>query len=395
MKYADRTEFMKASEIRELLKLTEDTQIISFGGGMPSPNSFPIKFVDKITKKVLKNHGPQALQYGPTEGLTLLREALIKRMEKTRNIKCNLNQILITSGSQQVLDLTSKILINPGDYIVVECPTYIGALTAFNAYQPNYIPIQMDENGMKTEELEEKIKENKDKPIKFIYTIPTFQNPAGVSLSLDRRKHLLEIAERYDIPILEDEAYSELNYSSKDLPPIKSMDKKGLVIYTHTFSKVLSPGFRLGWVVGNEEIIRKIAIAKQGADLCTNMFVQFIAEEYIKSGLIDKQIPKIRKMYKKKRDIMLKALEKHFPKGSSWTRPDGGMFIWVRLPDKVDTKEMFLDAIKAKVAYVNGAAFCTDGKGQNCMRLNFSNTDDDKIEEGIKRLAKIMKERLI
>jgi len=394
MKYADRTNFMKASEIRELLKLTEDPEIISFGGGMPSPKSFPVKFVKKITKKILDEHGLQALQYGPTEGITPLRETLIKRMEKTRNIKCNLNQIIITSGSQQVLDLTSKILINPGDYIVVECPTYIGALTAFNAYQPNYIPVQMDGNGMKTDELEEKLKANKNKPIKFIYTIPTFQNPAGVSLSLERRKHLLEIAETFDIPILEDEAYSELIYSGKDLPSIKSIDTNDLVIYTHTFSKVLSPGFRLGWAVGNEEIIRKIAIAKQGADLCTNMLVQFIANEYIESGLIDKQIPKIKRMYKRKRNIMLKALKEHFPEGSVWNKPNGGMFIWVTLPEKIDTKEMFEDAVNAKVAYVHGAAFCVDGKGQNTMRLNFSNTDDDKIEEGIKRLAKIIKERL-
>jgi 2-aminoadipate transaminase len=252
----------------------------------------------------------------------------------------------------------------------------------------------MDKNGMKTDDLEEKIKENKDKPIKFIYVIPTFQNPTGVSLSLERRKHLLEIAETYDIPILEDEAYSELAYSGEPIPPIKSMDKNGKVIYTHTLSKVLSPGFRLGWVVGDEEFIRKFAISKQGADLCTNMLVQFIAEEYIETGFIDKQIPKIRRMYKRKRNIMLEALEKHFPEGSTWTKPKGGMFIWVTLPEKIDTKEMFLDAIKVKVAYVNGSAFCVDGSGKNCMRLNFSNTDDDKIEEGIKRLAKIIKERL-
>jgi 2-aminoadipate transaminase len=394
MKYADRTEFMKASEIRELLKLTEDPSIISFGGGMPSPKAFPINIVKKIVKKVLEEHGPQALQYGPTEGITPLRQELIKRMEKTRSIKCNLDQIIITTGSQQVLDLTSKILINTGDYIVVESPTYVGALTAFNSYQPNYISIKMDKNGMKTDDLEEKIKENKDKPIKFIYVIPTFQNPTGVSLSLERRKHLLEIAETYDIPILEDEAYSELAYSGEPIPPIKSMDKNGKVIYTHTLSKVLSPGFRLGWVVGNEEFIRKFAISKQGADLCTNMLVQFIAEEYIETGFIDKQIPKIRRMYKRKRNIMLEALEKHFPEGSTWTKPKGGMFIWVTLPEKIDTKEMFLDAIKVKVAYVNGSAFCVDGSGKNCMRLNFSNTDDDKIEEGIKRLAKIIKERL-
>jgi 2-aminoadipate transaminase len=252
----------------------------------------------------------------------------------------------------------------------------------------------MDENGMKTDELEEKVRENKDKTIKFIYTIPNFQNPSGVTMSLERKKHLLEIAESNNIFILEDEAYSELEYGKGKVPPLKSMDKNGIVVYTHTLSKVLSPGFRIGWVVGNEDFIRKVAVAKQGVDLCTSTFVQFIAEEYVRSGFIDKQIPKIIKMYKKKRDIMLKALERHFPKGSSWTKPEGGLFIWVRLPDGIDTKEMFSDAIKAKVAYVNGAAFCVDGSYKNCMRLNFSNTDDRKIEEGIKRLAKIIKARL-
>lgn len=394
MKYADRINSMKASEIRELLKLTEDPSIISFGGGMPSPHSFPIKVVEKIAKDVLEKHGDQALQYGPTEGITSLREALIKRMKKTRKINCNLNQIIITTGSQQVLDLVPKVLINPGDYIVVESPTYVGALSAFNAYQPNYISIGMDSEGMKTGELEDKIKYNRDKPIKFIYTIPIFQNPSAITMSLERKKHLLEIAESYDILILEDEAYSELDYTRERLPPLKSMDKNDRVIYTHTLSKVLSPGFRLGWVVGEEDLIRKMAIAKQGTDLCTNMFVQFIAEEYVRAGLIDKQIPKIRKMYKKKRDIMLKALEKYFPEGSCWAKPNGGMFIWVSLPDKIDTKKMFADAIKAKVAYVPGAAFCVDGSCKNFMRLNFTNTDDDKIEEGIKRLAKIIKERL-
>jgi 2-aminoadipate transaminase len=393
MKYADRTKFVKVSEIREILKLTENPDIISFGGGMPSPDSFPIKFIKKTVDKILDTKGPQALQYGPTEGITPLREAIIKRMVKTRNIKCDLDQIIVTTGSQQVLDLTSKILVNPGDKVVVECPTYVGALTAFNIYQEHYIPVPMDKDGMRTDILEEKIKAC-DKPIKFIYTIPLFQNPMGVSLSLERKKHLLEISERYDIPILEDEAYSELVYSGKVPPPIKSMDKNNMVIYTHTFSKFLSPGFRLGWVVADPETIRKIAIAKQGADLCANMLVQFIAEEYLRSDIIDKQITKIRKMYKKKRDIMLDALEENLPEGSCWTKPEGGMFIWVTLPEKIDTKEMFAEAIKEKVIYVNGAAFCTDGSGSNCMRLNFSNTDDDKIEEGIKRLSNVIKRRM-
>ncbi|NIM46877.1 MAG: aminotransferase class I/II-fold pyridoxal phosphate-dependent enzyme, partial [Candidatus Aenigmarchaeota archaeon] len=305
-----------------------------------------------------------------------------------------MDEIIITTGSQQVLDLVAKIFFNIGDYLVVECPTYLGALAAFNAYQPNYITVSMDDDGMKIEELESKLKENKNKPFDIIYTVPTFQNPSGVTLSLERRKQILEIAKKYNLIILEDDPYSELRYSGKFIPPIKSLDKHDIVIYTSTFSKILSPGFRLGWVVANEKIIRKMVIAKQGADLCTNTFVQWIAEEYLRSELIDKQIPKIRKMYKRKRDLMFKALEKHFPKGTKWTGPDGGMFLWVTLPGHINTKQMFEEAIKEKVAYVHGAAFCVDGKGHNSMRLNFSNAEDKKIDIGIKRLSKIIKKRL-
>jgi len=393
MKYADRIKKMKASEIRELLKITQHPEIISFAGGLPSPHSFPVKMIENITDRVLEKHGSKALQYGPTEGVKELRELLIKRMKK-KGIKCSMDEIIMATGSQQVLDLAAKIFFNIGDYLIVECPTYLGALTAFNAYQPNYIPISMDQNGMKIEELEKKLKENKDKPIDLIYVVPTFQNPSGITMSLERRKQLLEIAREYNLLILEDDPYSELRYSGKPVPPIKSLDKHGIVIYTSTFSKILSPGFRLGWVIANEEVIRKIVVAKQGADLCTNTFVQFIAEEYLRSGLIDKQIPKIRKMYKRKRDLMLKALKKYFPKGSKWTKPDGGMFLWVTLPGHINTKKMFQEAIKEKVAYVHGVAFCVDGKGHSSMRLNFSNAEDNKIDIGVKRLAKIIKKRM-
>ncbi|NIO45008.1 MAG: aminotransferase class I/II-fold pyridoxal phosphate-dependent enzyme [Candidatus Aenigmarchaeota archaeon] len=390
MEYADRTKKMKASEIRELLKITQNPEIISFAGGLPSPHSFPVKMIEKITDSVLERHGAQALQYGPTEGLKELRELLIKRMKK-KGIKCEMDEIIITTGSQQVLDLTAKIFFNVGDYLIVECPTYLGALAAFNAYQPNYIPVSMDDDGMKMDELERKLEENKNKPLDIIYTVPTFQNPSGVTMSLERRKRILKIAKKYKLIILEDDPYSELRYSGRSVPPIKSLDKDGIVIYTGTFSKILSPGFRLGWLIANKEIIKKMIIAKQGADLCTNTFVEWIAEEYLRYGLVDKQIPKIRKMYKKKRDIMLKALEKYFPKGTKWTKPDGGMFLWVTLPGHLDTKEMFQEAIKEKVAYVHGAAFCVDGKGHDSMRLNFSNAEDNKIDVGIKRLAKIIK----
>jgi 2-aminoadipate transaminase len=391
MRFAKRTKVMKASEIRELLTLTERMDVISFGGGMPNPLSFPIPQVKKIVRKILAEKGKEALQYGTTEGLTKLRKELIKRMRKY-GIKCSLNEITITTGSQQALDLIAKIFLDPKDYVVVELPTYLGAICAFNPYQVNYIPIEMDENGMKTDELEKKLKRfKKIKKVKLIYTVPTFQNPTGITMSLERRKHLLEIAEKFGIPIVEDDAYRELIYDDKLLPPLKSLDKKGLVIYLSTFSKILSPGFRLGWVIANKKITRKIVIAKQGADLCSNVFSQYIAYEYLKSGFVDKQIKKIRKMYKRKRNIMLKALQKYFPPGAKWTEPNGGLFIWVELPKKFNTRKLFNKAIKKKVAFVHGAAFFVDARGKNTMRLNFSNSSDKDIVLGIKRLAKVIK----
>jgi 2-aminoadipate transaminase len=394
--YAQRVCHMRASEIRELLKYAQEPDFISFGGGMPSPNSFPVKPIKKFAVKVLKEHGPQALQYGATEGLASLREILIERM-KRYDIACNMDEIIITSGLQQALDLTGKIFLDPGDVVVVELPTFLGAITSWNCYQPEYLPVSMDNQGMRTHELEQKLKEAKaqGKKVKFIYTIPTFQNPLGVTMSLERRKHLLEIAEKFEIPVIEDDPYRELRYSGKDVPTIKSMDKTGSVIYFNTFSKILSPGFRLAWVIGNSDVIRKMVIAKQGADLSSNIFVQYIANEYMRSGMVDKQVKKIRRMYKRKRNIMLRALTKHFPKEAKWTRPEGGMFLWVTLPVSLkDTVDMYEEIKREKIIYVYGVAFCVDGSGHNTMRLNFSNTDDDKIEEGVRRLANIVKRRL-
>lgn len=393
MKYADRIKGMKASEIRELLKVVQDPTIISFGGGMPSPDSFPVKDIKKITAKVLKEHGKQALQYGTTEGLENLRKSIAKEMKKV-GIKCSKDEILITTGSQQALDIIAKVFLNPKDFVAVENPTYLGALTAFNSYQARYVPIQMDKEGMITDELEKKLAECKKqkKQVKFIYTVPTFQNPSGLSLSLKRRKHLLEIAAKHKIPIVEDDPYSELRYSGKPLPSLKKLDRKNLVIHFGTFSKNLSPGFRLGWVVADKKTIRKFVIAKQGIDLCSNVVCQYIADEYLRSGLVEKHLKKVRRMYKRKRNIMLKALKKHFPKEARWVKPEGGLFLWVTLSGKIDTEKIFWKAPKqGKVAFVHGAAFCSDEKGHNMLRLNFSNTDDDKIEKGIKRLARILK----
>ena len=393
MKYADRIKRMKASEIREMLALVQKPGMISFGGGMPSPDSFPVNEIKKIVLKVLREHGSSSLQYGSTEGLRPLRKEIVRKNRK-RGIKCDIDNVVVTSGSQQVLDLTAKIFLNPRDYVFVELPTYMGAIVAFNCYQPKYIPIHMDNEGMITNELEDKLKGIRRCKMDFVYTVPTFQNPSGVTMSLNRRKHLLEIAEEHDLYILEDDAYSDLRYSGKSVKPIKSMDKNNRVIYTHTFSKTLAPGLRLGYAIADKERTRKISIAKQSADLCTNVFAQHIALEYIKNGMMEKQLKKIKRMYKKKMGIMLNSIEKYFPSGCEWTKPEGGMFIWVTVPSKIDTRDLFVEAVKEKVAFVHGSVFRVDGKGHNTMRLNFTNTDDKKIEVGIKRLGKLLSKKL-
>ncbi|MBN2202817.1 MAG: PLP-dependent aminotransferase family protein [Candidatus Aenigmarchaeota archaeon] len=393
MKYADRIKRMKASELREMLRLLHKPGMISFGGGMPSPDSFPVSTIKRLSNKVLNEHGPDALQYCSTEGYYKLREEIVKKSRKD-GIKCDVENVIVTSGSQQVLDLTAKIFLNPNDYVFLESPTYLGALIAFNCYQPKYIGIPMDEEGMITEKLEKSLKGIKRRKMDFVYTVPTFQNPTGVTMSNERRKHLLEIADEHDLFILEDDAYSDLRYSGKPVRSIKSMDKNNRVIYTHTFSKTLAPGFRLGYVIADIERIKKICIAKQAADLCTNSYVQYIAYEYIREGLIEKQLKKIKKMYKKKMDVMLKSIEKHFPKGCEWTTPQGGMYVWVTLPSKIDTRELFDDSVKNNVLFVHGSVFRPDGKGHNTMRLNFTNQIERKIEIGIKRLGNIIEKRV-
>ena len=393
MKYADRIKRMKASEIRQMLALVHKPGMISFGGGMPSPASFPVKKIKKIAVDVLNKHGPDALQYGSTEGYKKLRAEIVKKSKK-RGIKCDIDNVIVTTGSQQVLDLTAKIFLDPKDYVFIESPTYMGALVAFNCYQPKYIGISMDDEGMVTDELEKKLKGIRRCKMDFVYTVPTFQNPSGVTMSLQRRKHLLEIAEEHDLFILEDDAYSDLRYSGKPIRAIKSMDKNNRVLYTHTFSKTLAPGFRLGYVIADKERIKKIGIAKQAADLCTNVFVQYIAYEYLRQGMIEKQLKKIKRMYKKKKNIMLKSLNRYFPEGCEWTKPEGGMFIWVTLPPEIDTRELFVHAVKNNVIFVHGSVFRVDGKGHNTMRLNFTNTDERKIKIGIERLGKLIKKKM-
>jgi len=387
---------LKASEIRELLKLTQQPDIISFAGGLPNPESFPVDTIKKIIDSLLETEGARILQYGSTEGVNSFRDALSEMMRNKYGVSVTKDNILVTAGSQQALYLLAKIFINPGDKVIIEAPTYIGILTAFQSYKPEYKEIEMDDDGMRTDLLEETLRSMRkegDKP-KMIYTIPTFQNPAGVTMSLDRRKHLIELSEDYDVLIVEDDPYGELRYSGEPLPLLKSLDRNHNVIYLGTFSKILSPGFRMAHLIAHEEIIHKAVLAKQGIDLCTNTVGQFVAREYISRGYLENHIPKIIELYKRKRDLMLDMLEDHFPDGVKWTKPDGGMFLWVTLPDGMDAEKMFHRAIQHKVAYVIGSAFFPRRNHKNTMRLNFTYPTDEQIKVGVVRLSKVIREEL-
>jgi 2-aminoadipate transaminase len=393
--FSDRAGKMRKSVIRELLKVTQDPEIISFAGGLPNPNSFPINELRGVIEYVMKHYGKTALQYGTTQGLDSLREIIAERAYK-EGIETTTDNIIIYSGSQQALDTVGKIFLNPGDTAIVGLPTYLGGINAFRSYESNLTGIPLDKDGMRIDILEETIKKliKEDISPKFIYTVPTFQNPAGVVLPESRRKKLIDIANEYDLLIVEDDPYRKLCYDIPPVKPIKAFDDVGRVIFISTFSKILAPGFRLAWAIASDEITRKMVICKQALDLCTNTFTQFIASEFIRQGYLDLHIMSICELYKPKRDIMMDAMEKYFPEGYVCHKPKGGMFAWATLPEGIDTEIMFLEAIKQKVAYVHGKAFHVDDGGERSMRLNFSYPTDEQIEEGIKRLGNVAKEKL-
>ena len=395
--YSDRAGKMRKSEIRELLKVTQDPEIISFAGGLPNPLSFPIEDLKGIVQTVLNTHGKVALQYGTTQGVTELRDVIAERSYKEgMTAGASTENIVITSGSQQALDAVGKLFLNPGDIALVGLPSYLGGINAFRSYEANLIGIPLDKEGIQMDLLEEKIKEliKQDAPVKFIYTVPTFQNPAGTVLSESRRKKLIDIAHEFNLLIVEDDPYSKLRYDVPAIKPIKAFDDDGRVIYISTFSKILAPGFRLAWVIADESIMRKLALCKQAQDLCTAPFSQYIAHEFIKSGSLDLHIMRICEMYKPKRDIMMASMKNYFPEGYLCNKPHGGMFAWVTLPEQIDTEAMFLDAFKEKVAYVQGKAFCVDGGGCSSMRLNFSYSTNEQLDVGMKRLGAVIERKM-
>ena len=394
--FSKRATRLRGSEIREILKITQIPGMISFAGGLPNPLAFPVDIINECIEKIFNNDIKSTLQYGTTEGLTQLRGVLAERMKNNNHINCELHDVLITNGAQQALSLVASCFLDPGDTYLTTAPAYLGAIQAFHAYEANCETIPMNDEGIDTGSLRrnlERLNRTGVNP-KFIYTVPNFQNPSGETMSLDHRKELLDIASEYDFIIIEDDPYGELIFEGKSIPPIKSFDTKGRVIYISTFSKILAPGFRLGWTIASKEIIDKFIHAKQATDLCTNGFSQYIAYEYINGGYLDKHVEKIKKLYKRKRDIMLESLEKYFPPNVKWTVPKGGMFIWITLPKSIDTRLMFQKAIVKKVAYVVGEAFYPEGGNYNSMRLNFSYSEDELIKEGIKRLAEVIREEL-
>ncbi len=398
-RYAQRTQRMGSSAIRELLKYTEKPDIISFAGGLPAPEVFPVEEFNAACDRVLREQGAMALQYSTTEGYLPLREMIARHSERY-GIKITPENVLITSGSQQALDLLGKILIDPGDRILVESPTYLAAIQAWNAYGAEFISVPMDDDGMNTDYLEEALRAGP----KFIYVLPNFQNPTGVTLSMERRRKLLALADQYGVPIVEDDPYGQLRYEGEHLPSIVVLDSqfrddgtpcyRGNVIYLSTFSKTLAPGLRLGWVVAPPEVIGKLVQAKQGADLHTATFNQVVAYEVSRGGFLDRHIHTIRDVYGERRDLMLAAMDRDFPPEVNWTHPQGGLFLWGVLPTYMDAKDLLTSCLERKVAFVPGEPFHPTGGGKNTMRINFSNATHEEINQGIKRLGTAISEKL-
>jgi len=386
---------MKRSEIRELLKVTRRPDIISFAGGLPDPQTFPVEDLEDISCQILRDKKAIALQYGPTEGEAPLREEIAKWMRREK-ASVEPENILITAGSQQGLDIVSKVFLDPNDIVIVELPTYIGGLQAFNAYRAKMIGVPQDDEGMRMDLLEKSLAKlaKKNKKPKFVYVVPDFQNPSGVTMSLERRKKLLQLAYQYEIPILEDSPYRDLRFAGEKVPAIYGLDTQDQIIVLGTFSKLLCPGLRMAWIMAPAEWMDRMVVAKQGMDLCSPTYTQLIVAEYLRRMLLPKQIEKIRELYGGKLKVTLEALEQHMPKGVKWSKPEGGLFLWIELPKRMSANDLFPKAIENKVAYVVGSAFHCNGKGQNTMRINFSYSSEGQIVEGIKRLARMLRENM-
>jgi 2-aminoadipate transaminase len=392
--FAERTKVMKSSAMRDLMALTEREDVISLAGGLPDTSTFPADSYASLMETVAAQSCARALQYGPTEGLGAVKRCIVEVMA-AEGMTVDADEVLVTTGGQQVIDLACKTLLDPGDIVVTEAPTYPGAVPTFCAYQAEVVQITLDRDGMRVDELEQTLDrlQNAGRRPKFIYTVPNFHNPAGVTMSHERRRELVRIAADRELLILEDNPYGLLRYEGDPLPTLYSLDDE-FVIYASTFSKILSPGVRLGWTVAPAPVLAKMNIGKQASDLCSSSISQYFVAAYFDSGPWEDYVRSLIAIYRLRRDVMLDALAEHFPREASWTHPRGGLFIWATLPDYIDTTDLLARALQEQVAFVPGRAAYLDGRGGSAMRLNFSGVGEDDIREGIRRIGEIVSEQV-
>lgn len=385
--YAERVDGLKSSAIREILKITSRPEVISFAGGLPAAELFPVKEIETAARNVFSRYGYLALQYSITEGFVPLREKIVKTLAAATE-RPGIGNILITQGSQQGLDLLSKLYIDRGTVVFTENPSYLGALQSFSIFEADVVPIASDQDGMRIDALLEGLRRRRPS---LVYLMPSFQNPTGACLSMERRRRLIEIVKEHDLVVIEDDPYGELVFEGERSPSLFELGGMRNFIHLNSFSKTIAPGLRVAYVAADEEIIRKLTLIKQGTDLQTNTLGQFLVEEYLESNNYREHIRILRRTYKHRRDCMLSSMEKHFPESLKWNRPAGGMFLWVELPGEWDAREILQRCLERNVAFVPGQEFFPDGSGKNTMRLNFSNASPDHIEEGIRRVGEVLK----
>ncbi len=392
--FAERTKVMRSSAMRDLMALTERDDVISLAGGLPDTTTFPPDSYAALMGTVAGESCARALQYGPTDGLALVKDCIASVM-RAEGMLVDPDDMLVTTGGQQVIDLVCKTLLDPGDVVVAEAPTYPGAIPTFCAYQADVVQVPVDRDGMRVGELDAKLDqlEADGRRPKFIYTVPNFHNPAGVTMSLQRRRELVRIAGERELLVLEDNPYGLLRYEGEPLPTLYSLDHE-FVIYASTFSKILSPGVRLGWTVAPAPILSKMQIGKQGSDLCSSSISQYFVGAYFEAGPWERYVRSLLEIYRRRRDVMLDALAEHFPREADWTRPQGGLFIWATMPDYIDTTDLLARALQEQVAFVPGRAAYVDGRGGSAMRLNFSGVNEDGIREGIRRIGEVVREQV-
>ena len=392
IKLAQRMDLLRASDIREILKVTQRPEVISFAGGLPAPEFFPGKALASLTRDLLEEEGPRALQYSTTEGHPPLREKIAQRLNAHWGTRHSAEEILVTSGSQQGLDLVGKLFLDDGDTVLCESPTYLGAISAWNVFRPRWVEVPTDDDGMDIAALEERL--DRSENVKLIYVVPNFQNPTGRTWSLERRRQLMEVAQRRCVPVVEDNPYGELRFEGTSLPALKSFDTNGLVIGLGTFSKVFCPGLRLAWLAAEQPFYEKLVILKQGADLHTSTLHQMQMNRYLDLHDLEEDITKIRPIYQERRNAMVNALEEEMPSDVRFTRPSGGLFLWVELPEALSARALLGACLERNVAFVPGGAFFPNGGHENTLRLNYSNMPVERIREGVKRIALTLKDLL-